>query len=290
MERVSRNFGLLMLLTGMVTVMSMACSSEKATESPNVKVESKVNASVATSGATAGAKSKIVTVKQNQAQVVVEDSYEEAKAIATRAKSIGESAQSRDDWKLVSSQWQKVMQLLKAVPTSSPNYAKAQAKLKEYQEQADYAAKQADPRVKQVSLASKCTTKVSTSATSGTVIRVPIKRREFGTLVIDVTLTNANIKQTFEMMLDTGASGTAITQEMAARLKVESFAVAKVSTAAGGALIGVGCLDAVQVGGASLKNVPVGIPPGLSIGLLGQDFFSRYDMTIKNNFVEFRVR
>lgn len=282
MEKVSSDRRLLILLTGMLAAVSMACSSENATQSPDVKVESKVNASVV--------KQKTEVMKQNQAPVAIEDSYEEAIAKATRAKSIGQSAQSRDDWKLVNTQWQQVVQLLKAVPTSSPNYAKAQAKLKEYQEQVDYAAKQADPKVKQVSLASKCTTKVSSNAPSGTVIRVPIKRREFGTLVIDVTLTNGNIKQTFEMMLDTGASGTAITPEMAARLKVESFAVAKVSTAAGGALIGVGCLDAVQVAGASLKNVPVGIPPGLSIGLLGQDFFSRYDMTIKNNFVEFRVR
>ena len=282
MEKVACDRGLLILLSGMVAVMSMACSSDNATQSPNVKVGSKVNASVA--------KPKTLVVKQKQEQAAVGDSYEEAIAKAARAKSIGESAQSRDDWKLVNTQWQKVMQLLKAVPTSSPNYAKAQAKLKEYQEQADYAAKQADPKIKPVSLASKCTTKVSTSAPSGTVILVPIKRREFGTLVIDVTLTNTNIKQTFEMMLDTGASGTAITQEMAARLNVETVAVAKVNTAAGGALIGVGCLDAVQVAGASLKNVPVGIPPGLSIGLLGQDFFSRYDMTIKNNFVEFRVR
>ncbi|MFB2876582.1 TIGR02281 family clan AA aspartic protease [Floridanema aerugineum] len=280
MEKVSRDRGLLILLSGMIALLSIACSSDNATQSPVVKVESKVNATVASP--------KTVVVKQEQ--VAVEDSYEEAIAKAARAKSISESAQSREDWKLVHSQWQKVMQLLKAVPTSSPNYAKAQTKIKEYQEQADYAAKQADPRAKQVSLESKCTTKLSTSAPSGTVIRVPIKRREFGTLVIDVTLTNANIKQTFEMMLDTGASGTAITQEMAARLKVETFAVAKVSTAAGGALIGVGCVDAIQVAGASLKNVPVGIPPGLEIGLLGQDFFSRYDMTIKNNIVEFRVR
>ncbi|MFB2895053.1 TIGR02281 family clan AA aspartic protease [Aerosakkonemataceae cyanobacterium BLCC-F50] len=282
MEKVSRDRGLLILLSGMIALLSMACSSDRATQSPVVKVESKVNATVA--------KPKTEVVKQKQEQVVVEDSYEEAIAKAGRAKSISESAQSREDWKLVHSQWQNVMQLLKAVPASSPNYAKAQTKLKEYQEPADYAAKQADPRAKQVSLESKCTTKVSTNAPSGTVIRVPIKRREFGTLVIDVTLTNGNIKQTFEMMLDTGASGTAITQEMAARLKVETFAVAKVSTAAGGALIGVGCLDAIQVAGASLKNVPVGIPPGLEMGLLGQDFFSRYDMTIKNNMVEFRVR
>ncbi|MBE9229601.1 retroviral-like aspartic protease family protein [Phormidium sp. LEGE 05292] len=282
MEKVARDHSLLILLSGMIAVVSMACSSDNATQSPNVKVESKVNALVA--------KPKTVVLEQKQEQVAVGDSYEEAIAKAARAKSIGESAQSRDDWKLVNTQWQKVMQLLKAVPASSPNYANAKAKLKEYQEQADYAAKQADPKIKPVSLASKCTTKVSTSEPSGTVIRVPIKRREFGTLVIDVTLTNTNIKQTFEMMLDTGASGTAITQEMAARLNVETVAVAKVNTAAGGALIGVGCLDAVQVAGASLKNVPVGIPPGLSIGLLGQDFFSRYDMTIKNNFVEFRVR
>ncbi|OKH38152.1 hypothetical protein NIES2119_11395 [[Phormidium ambiguum] IAM M-71] len=288
MENISCQRRLLMLLAGMVAIVSFGCSNENATPS---SVESKVSASVVQSKSLTEAKPKTEVVKPNQEQVVVvEDSYEEAIAKATRAKSIGQSAQSRDDWKLVNNQWQQVIQLLKAVPTSSPNYAKAQAKLKEYQEQIDYAAKQADPRVKQVSLASKCTTKVSTNAPSGTVLRVPIKRREFGTLVIDVTLTNTNIKQTFEMMLDTGASGTAITQEMAARLKVESFAVAKVSTAAGAALIGVGCLDAVQVGGASLKNVPVGIPPGLSIGLLGQDFFSRYDMTIKDNFVEFRVR
>lgn len=289
MKKASRDRALLILLTGMIAVVSIGCSSENATESPKVKVEPKANASVVKTTAVAGVKPKTV-VKQNQEQAAVVDNYEEAIAKATRAQSIGQSAQSRDDWNLVSTQWQQVTQLLKAVPASSPNYAKAQTKLKEYQEQVDYAAKQADPKFKQVSLASKCTTKVTTKAPSGTVIRVPIKRREFGTLVIDVTLTNANNKQTFEMMLDTGASGTAITPEMAARLNVETFAVAKVSTAAGDALIGVGCLDAVQVANASLKNVPVGIPPGLGIGLLGQDFFSRYDMTIKNNLVEFRVR
>lgn len=289
MQKISCSNRLLILVSAMLAFVSLACSSDNVTQSPNVKVQSKANASVATSVTTSVAQPKTVVVNQNQ-DTSVGDSYEVAIAKAARAKSIGESAQSRDDWKLVSTQWQQVMQLLKAVPASSANYAKAQAKLKEYQEQVDYAAKQADPRVKQVSLASKCTTKLSTSAPSGTVIRVPIKRREFGTLVIDVTLTNRNIKESFEMMLDTGASGTAITQEMAARLNIETIAVAKVSTAAGGALIGVGCLDAVQVGAASLKNVPVGIPPGLDIGLLGQDFFSRYDMTIKNNFVEFRVR
>jgi len=284
MKKLFRSSELLMLLSGMVAVVNIGCSSDNATESP------KVNASVATTVGAAEAKPKTVAVKPHQEQAAVEDTYEEAIVKAKGAQSIGESAQSRDDWELVSTQWQKVMQLLKAVPASSPNYAKAQTKLKEYQEQADYAAKQADPKSKPVSLVSKCTTKVSTNAPSGSVIRVPIKRRELGTVVIDVTLTNANIKQTVEMVLDTGASGITLTQEMAARLKVETFAVAKVSTAAGGALVGVGCLDTVQVGGASLKNVPVVIPPGLSIGLLGQEFFSHYDMTIKNNFVEFRVR
>ena len=44
------------------------------------------------------------------------------------------------------------------------------------------------------------------------VFRVPIKRRSGKTPVIDVTF---NGNQVFEMILDTGASGTLITQQMA---------------------------------------------------------------------------
>ena len=46
---------------------------------------------------------------------------------------IAQSASSNEDWNLVASEWQKAIALLKAVPTSSPNYAKAQKKIVEYQ-------------------------------------------------------------------------------------------------------------------------------------------------------------
>jgi len=287
MFQIFRSSTLLFLLSGMLAVTSLACSNDAATQNPSGNPQSKP---LTTPEKAAVKKPSPTPTNQNKTSESVADTYEEAITKASRAISIAKSAQSRDDWKLVSSQWQQVVQLLKAVPASSPNYTKAQAKLKEYQAQIDYALKTSDPKAKPVSIQIKCTLKVSNPLPSGTVFRVPIKRREAGTVVIDVTLTNLNLKKTFEMMLDTGASGTAITPQMAAELNLETIAAAEAGTAAGRAIIGVGCLDGVQVANASINNVPVGIPQGLDIGLLGQDFFGRYDMTIKNNVVEFRVR
>ncbi len=58
------------------------------------------------------------------------------------AASITQSAQSKDDWKLVVSRWQSAINLLKTVPKSSQNYAKAQQKIAEYQRNLAYAQKQ----------------------------------------------------------------------------------------------------------------------------------------------------
>jgi aspartyl protease family protein len=46
----------------------------------------------------------------------------------------------------------------------------------------------------------------------------------------------------------------------------------------------------VNAGGAVAKNVAVLISPALSTGLLGQNFFRRYDVVIRENVVEFRDR
>lgn len=46
---------------------------------------------------------------------------------------IAQSAASNEDWNLVTSEWQKAIALLKAVPKSNPNYAMAQKKIVEYQ-------------------------------------------------------------------------------------------------------------------------------------------------------------
>ena len=110
-----------------------------------------------------------------------------------------------------------------------------------------------------------------------------------GTPVIDVTF---NGTQTFEMVVDTGASGTVITQAMAQRLGIVSDGEVKANTAsAKGVKFGAGRLESIAVNGAETRNVPVAIGgPDLEIGLLGQDFFSKYDVSIKQDVIEFHSR
>jgi hypothetical protein len=68
------------------------------------------------------------------------------------AATITQSAQSKDDWNLVISRWQSAIALLKTIPKSSPNYAKAQQKIAEYQRNLAYAQKQSNipPQAKTV--------------------------------------------------------------------------------------------------------------------------------------------
>ena len=123
-----------------------------------------------------------------------------------------------------------------------------------------------------------------------TVFQASIKRRANRTPVINVTF---NGTQQFEMIVDTGASGTVITQPMAAALGVVAVAKAKANTASANAVeFPIGYIDSIQVGGALVKDVPVAIAlsPELEIGLLGHDFFGNYDVTVKRDVVEFHPR
>lgn len=118
------------------------------------------------------------------------------------------------------------------------------------------------------------------------VFQAPIKRREHGIPVIDVTF---NGTQTFEMLVDTGASKTVITQQMAAALGVFPTETVKASTASDKEVdLLLGSMNSIEAAGAVVKNTLVGISPILDTGLLGQDLFSRYDVAIKKNVVEFR--
>ncbi|AFY69259.1 hypothetical protein Pse7367_0959 [Thalassoporum mexicanum PCC 7367] len=116
-----------------------------------------------------------------------------------------------------------------------------------------------------------------------------IKRRDAGVPVIDVLFTGQNgSSQIFEMAVDTGASGTAITAEMARVLGVETIGIALVNTASENEVpVEVGRVALIQVNGLALQNVPVGILPSLDVGLLGQDFFGRYDLLIRQDVIEF---
>lgn len=137
-----------------------------------------------------------------------------------------------------------------------------------------------------VKLTDMCPTS-SEEVVSGTLgaFQVPIKRRASGIPVIDVVF---NGNQTFEMMLDTGASGTVITPKMAQALGVKQEGTARVETPnAKDVEFPIGRVASIKAGNAVINNVAVAISPTLEIGLLGQDFVSKYEVTIKKEIIEF---
>lgn len=120
------------------------------------------------------------------------------------------------------------------------------------------------------------------------VFQAKIKRRAGGTPVIDVVF---NGNKTFEMILDTGASGTLISQRMATALGVRPVRTVKAGIADGSVVeFPIGLVRSIRVGGAVIQNVEVAIAKQMPIGLLGHDFFGNYDVTIKKDVVEFYVR
>lgn len=125
-------------------------------------------------------------------------------------------------------------------------------------------------------------------ATNASMVKAKIKRRLGGIPVIDVTF---NGRQTYEMIVDTGASGTLITQSMASALNVPIVGVER-STVADGSLVlfPIGQLQSMSVNGAEVRNVQVAIAERMPIGLLGHDFFNNYDVKIKQDVVEFYRR
>ncbi|MFN6485147.1 MULTISPECIES: hypothetical protein [unclassified Nostoc] len=71
------------------------------------------------------------------------DTFREAVSKAINAANLTQSAKSPDEWKIVVSQWEAAIALMKTVPSSSPNYAIAQQKIIEYQKNLNYADKNA---------------------------------------------------------------------------------------------------------------------------------------------------
>ncbi|NEP77628.1 MAG: hypothetical protein F6K17_13985 [Okeania sp. SIO3C4] len=130
---------------------------------------------------------------------------------------------------------------------------------------------------------------VSTSSTAEGIYEIPIKSRSGGSPVIDVTF---NGNQTYEMIVDTGATGTSITQEMANSLKVIPNDRGTVIVADGRKIEKeYGIVASISAGGLEFKQFRVGIlAPEAESALLGQDFFGNYDMTVKEKVVELKVR
>lgn len=253
------------------------------------------------------------------------DPFQRAVERASSAYKISKSAQSRDDWRLVVNRWQQAIELMKAVPSSSSHRTQVQQKLAEYQQNLTYAQRQAnrptttanpdgvivippqllpkrpDPgRPAPVAAAApqivpqashQTSPKPAPQAAAGNsrTFYAPIVRREGSTPVIQVMF---NASQPFDMIVDTGASGTVITRRMANALNVATVAEANVDTASQkGVIFPLGYVKSIEVGGAVASNVLVAVAGSeLDVGLLGHDFFGHYDVTIRENAVEFRER
>lgn len=122
------------------------------------------------------------------------------------------------------------------------------------------------------------------------VFQVPIKGRMGGTPVIDVTFNGG---RTFEMLLDTGATSTLILAEMARLLNIKPIDSGQFILADGSSVtLDIGQVRSIEVGGLVARNLTVGIAPPTrdAMGLLGQDVFGAYDITIKERMIEFRRR
>lgn len=121
--------------------------------------------------------------------------------------------------------------------------------------------------------------------------QVFIKRRSSGVPVIEVTF---NQRRTFEMMVDSGASLTVITRAMAIALGITTDHVVHnivAQTANGQTKMPIVYVNAMSVGGLMTYRIPVAIAgPDLEMGLLGQDFLQRYDVSLRSDRIEFHPR
>jgi predicted aspartyl protease len=128
----------------------------------------------------------------------------------------------------------------------------------------------------------------TTSPGKSKMYQAKIKRRAGGTPVIDVVF---NGSKKFEMIVDTGASGTLITKPMAIDLGVRTIGRTKAKIADGSTVaFDVGRVESIAVNGAMVKNVEVAIAEKMEIGLLGHDFFDKFDVKMKQDVIEFYPR
>jgi predicted aspartyl protease len=215
--------------------------------------------------------------------------YRSALDKADSARSLSQSAQGPVDWSLVVTRWKQAIEALGQIPKSDPNHKYVGGKLSEFKQGMAIAQEKAKGRQVQGELergiysdeSNNANKPVLSPADDNRTFQARIKYRQSRIPIIDVVF---NGKQTYEMMLDTGASGTMITPEMAQKLGVRLEGSVNVTTASGQDVQDVGYINSITVGSKTLYRVPVTIGPA---NLLGHDFFGSCDLTIRKDVVEF---
>lgn len=120
------------------------------------------------------------------------------------------------------------------------------------------------------------------------IIHIPIKEFRGGTPVIEVVF---NGHCPCDMILDTGAGITSLTQEMAHLLNIVPTGT-KYFQVADGRIVekSVGFVRSIAIGQAKIDNLEVAISPTAAHGLLGQNYLWRYDVRILRTEVELHLR
>ena len=120
------------------------------------------------------------------------------------------------------------------------------------------------------------------------IISVPIKSFNSGTPVVEVRFNDGC---PFDMVLDTGASKTFLTQTMGRLLNITPIEMGRFCMADGRIVESpIGIVNSIALGSARVERLRVGISPTGNEGLLGQNFFGRYDMHILQNTIELHPR
>lgn len=225
--------------------------------------------------------------------------YQEAIALASGAVTLGQQAQSPDDWDLIVGRWEQAIEKLKQVPTDHQHYATAQTKLKDYERnltQAQQRLTQSQQPTTEIALAKPAPVPgpvpgpvpvVGAAAALSPGASVPIIERRGGTPVIEVLFNG----RPYPMILDTGASHTHIPRTMAHELDIQVLGQAMVATASSSrVLVDVGTMPSIQVGNITRNNIPVSIGDAVPIGLLGNDVYKDFDVVLQADSIEFQPR
>ena len=90
--------------------------------------------------------------------------------------------------------------------------------------------------------------------------------------------------QKVDVLVDTGATGVAISQRVADKLGLKSIDAVRTNTANGDSMGYMVRLESVKVGGVEAQNVAAMIAPGLDGDvLLGMSYLGRMDVRLFNN-------
>jgi predicted aspartyl protease len=217
--------------------------------------------------------------------------YQTAIATAQTANQLSQQAKSVEDWQAVVIQWQTAVNLMQKIPEHDVNrtaalknlvlleegVARSKVKLKEFKVQSSEQESFTPTQIIPAKPSSK------PIETIGSNYQATIKSYRNNIPIIDV-MFNGSVS--FEMMVDTGASNTMITESMSKILQVKAVRSVPAKTPGGEVEFQVGYVDSIGIGDNSVEGLPVAIG---TEALLGHDFFGDCNINIKRdqNIVEF---